>query len=283
MTNYLVVGKNGFVAKALHDRGLKNITFTTSNKENNTDVYLDLKHPNDFDYSILNENTIIILLAAISSPDVCSNDYDNTYAVNVTGTKEFVEKALLKSAKILFFSSDVVYGNTQNEVNEDSNTNPFGHYAEMKDEIEKAFLKEKNFKVFRFSYVLSKDDKYLKYLKNCTDNDKTAEVFHPFERKTVYIEDVLDAIEAILKRWNEFENQKFNICGSELISRKDIADYFSEASDKKLKYELQEPDENFWEARPKDINITSLYLEKLIGRKPTKIKDAINIITQGEK
>ncbi len=277
----LIIGKNGFIAKKLLKRGQYKVT--TSNELSSDDVYLDLKNSESFDYSYINEQTNIIFLAAISSPDICNNNYDEAYKVNVTGTKSFIEEAIKKGAKVLFFSSDVVYGNTIENVDEDSKTNPFGNYAKMKDEVEKAFENEKNFKVFRLSYVLSKEDKYLSYLKNCVDKNEVAEVFHPFSRKVVYIEDVLEAIENILAKWDDFENQKFNICGEEDISRKDIADFYNKATANKLEYKILEPDDSFWEARPRDINITSIYLEKLLDRKPTKIKNAIKQIINGEK
>lgn len=277
----LIIGKNGFIAKSLIKRG-KYLT-TSSNIEENESIYLDLSSPKFFDYSLLNKNTTIILLAAVSSPDECNNNYEYAYNINVIGTTYFIKESLNKGAKVLFFSSDVIYGNTLNNINEESNTNPFGNYAKMKDAVEKAFEKEKNFKVFRLSYVLSKEDKYLSYLQSCVDNNKVAEVFHPFYRKVVYIDDVIESIENILIKWNEYTNQKFNICGIANISRKDIANYFNEAIGNKLQYTLLEPNHDFWNARPKDINISSLYMEKLFGKKLTLIKDAINRIIKGNK
>jgi len=277
----LIIGKNGFIAKKLFDRG--EYKAATSDELSSDGLYLNLKNPEIFDYSYIDEQTNIIFLAAISSPDICNNNYDEAYKVNVIGTKYFIEEAIKKGAKVLFFSSDVVYGNTLEMVDENSKTNPFGNYAKMKDEVEIAFENKKNFKVFRLSYVLSKEDKYLSYLKSCIDKNEVAEVFHPFSRKVVYIEDVLEAIENVIARWDDFENQKFNICGDEDISRKDIADFYNEEVGNMLKYTILEPNDKFWEARPKDINITTLYLEKLLGKKPTKIKDAITKIIKGEK
>lgn len=276
----LIIGRNGFIAKKLFERS--EYKCTTLDELSSDDLYLNLKNPENFDYSFIDERTNVIFLAAISSPDICNNNYDEAYKVNVTNTKYFVKEAIKRGAKVLFFSSDVVYGNTIDKVDEDSITNPFGNYAKMKDEVEKAFENEKNFKVFRLSYVLSKEDKYLSYLKNCVDKNEVAEVFHPFSRKVVYIEDVLESIESIILKWNDFENQKFNICGDEDISRKDIADFYNEEVENKLKYIIIEPHEKFWDARPKDINMTSLYLSKLLGRKPTKIQNAINQIVEGE-
>lgn len=274
----IIIGKNGYIAKKLIEKG----NYLATSSSNNAELYLDLKEAKKFDYSILSKDSKIILLAAISSPDECNNNYEKSYKINVSGTKYFIEESIRKGAKVLFFSSDVVYGNTIEKVDEDSKTNPFGNYAKMKDEVEKAFENEKNFKVFRLSYVLSNEDKYLSYLKICIDKNEVAEVFHPFSRKVVFIDDVLESIENILLKWNEFENQKFNICGVEEISRKDIADFYNEEVDNKLKYTIIEPNGKFWEVRPKDININSIYLEKLLGRKPMKIKDAIHKIVKGE-
>jgi dTDP-4-dehydrorhamnose reductase len=277
----IIIGKNGFIAKSLMKEG-KYLATSSNIKESNS-IYLDLSNPESFDYSLLNKSTTIVLLGAVSSPDECNNNYEYAYDINVVGTKYFIKESLNKGAKVLFFSSDVIYGNTLNSVNEKSSTNPFGNYAKMKDEVEKSFEEEKNFKVFRLSYVLSKEDKYLAYLQNCVDINEMAEVFHPFYRKVVYIDDVLESIENILIKWNEYTNQIFNICGTEDISRKDMANDFNEAIGNKLKYKLLEPNNDFWNARPKDINIFSLYMEKLIGRKPILITDAINQMIKGNE
>lgn len=276
----LIIGKNSFIAKQLM---LRNEYCTTSSTNDSGDYYLDLKNPEEFDYSVISATTNIILLAAISSPDQCNNNFEEAYQINVAGTKKFITRVIEKGARVLFFSSDVVYGNTIKIVDENSLTNPFGKYAQMKDEIEKEFEHNSNFKVFRLSYVLSQKDKYLRYLHQCLLKGEVAEVFDPFVRKVVYIEDLLDAIENILLQWDHFSSSKFNICGGEAISRKDIALYYSQENQGKLKYTLITPEENFWKARPKDINISSLYLEKLLGRKPIKIQDAIKTIVKGEK
>lgn len=269
----IIIGENGFIAKKLIERN-KNKYITTSSKKSTNNLYLDLCNPEEFDFTIANENDFIIFLAAVSSPDECQNNFEYAHKINVIGTKYVIQKFLERGGKVLFFSSDVIYGNTLNPVNENTQTNPFGKYAQMKDEIEKAFENEKNFKVFRLSYVLSKEDKYLSYLQKCIEKNEIAEIFHPFSRYMIYIEDVLDAIEFVYERWNEFDNQKFNLCGNENISRKYIAECVNSVIGG-LQYTLLEPKEDFWKARPKDINIHSLYLRELLRKEPIAIKDAV--------
>jgi len=273
----LVIGKNGFIAKQLALRS--EYIYTTSIKSDESSLYFDLNYPELFNYSILNKGTTILMLAAISSPDECRNNFEKAYRINVAGTKTFIKKALERQARVLFFSSDVVYGNTETEVDENSATDPIGPYATMKNEIEKIFENEPNFKVFRLSYVLSSQDKYLSYLKSCQEKSQVAEVFHPFYRKVIYIEDVIKAIEYIIHNWDMFKNQKFNICGVDQISRKDIADYFNAAiKNDPLNYITVKPNDSFWESRPKYIDVTSIYLKVLLGRAPTPISDAVNEI-----
>lgn len=277
----LIIGKGSLIARKLSKRN--EYRFTTSNINEVGCFFLNLNDPSKFDFNIISNHVTIIFLAAVSSPDDCENKFDDAYNVNVIGTKYFIKEALTRGAKVLFFSSDVVYGNRREAVDENSQTAPYGNYGIMKDEIENFFEGELNFKVFRLSYVLSDEDKYLSYLKSCVANNQVAEVYHPLIRKVVYIDDVIEAVENILVKWNDFENNKFNICGNEDISRKDIADFYNKLVGNRLEYRLLEPDERFWQARPMVINIKSIYFNKLVGRNPITIQNAISNIVSGEE
>jgi dTDP-4-dehydrorhamnose reductase len=274
----IIIGKTGFIANKLIERS--DYLFTSRSVSDEASIFLDLYDVENFDYSLLNMNTKIIFLAAISSPDECNENYKNAYKINVESTGYFISRALNKGAKVLFFSSDVVYGDTVDRADENFEIKPFGRYAEMKVEIESRFKNYNDFKVFRLSYVLSESDKYLSYLHQCVLNKEVAKIYHPFSRKVVYIDDVLEAIENILLNWEDYPQSIFNICGGEDVSRRDIADFYSRASGLKLEYTTVEPDKAFWDNRPKNINIYSLYLDKLIGRKRTDIKNAVNIIVK---
>ena len=52
----------------------------------------------------------VFIIAAVSSPDICTNEFDYAWKVNVTKTKELINILLSKGLKIIFFSSDTVYG-----------------------------------------------------------------------------------------------------------------------------------------------------------------------------
>ena len=211
------------------------------------------------------------MLGGISSPDECEKNPNESKKINYYGTKFFIEKCLALNAKVLFFSSDLVYGHSNCEINELTDANPNSNYGAWKYKIERTFEKNDNFKIFRLSYVLSPEDKFLKYLTDCKKNNHCAEIYDPLIRNVVYIEDVSIATVNIFKNWGN--NQKLiNVCGDESISRLRIAENFLD----KASIKVVNPDDSFWKIRPKNINLKSLYFSELIQKKPTSFHDAIN-------
>ena len=95
----------------------------------------------------IKEGDVIIFAAAISEPSVVSAQFQKALAVNVESTGEFIETALGKGCKVLFLSSDAVYGDVESGFDESHPTNPKGAYAEMKAVVEKRFEGNPNFKV----------------------------------------------------------------------------------------------------------------------------------------
>ena len=93
----------------------------------------------------IKEDDVIIFAAAISEPSVVSAQFEKALAVNVDSTGEFIETALGKGCKVLFLSSDAVYGDVETGFDESHPTNPKGAYAEMKARVEKRFEGNPNF------------------------------------------------------------------------------------------------------------------------------------------
>lgn len=96
----LIIGESGFIANKLMMRG--GYAATSRDKKAGS-LFLDITKPAKFDYTQINSDTFVVLLAAISSPDICSNRYDFAYNTNVTGTKALISNLILRGAKVLFF------------------------------------------------------------------------------------------------------------------------------------------------------------------------------------
>lgn len=254
--------------------GKQEIVFT-SLPEEGQGLILDLTNPMEFDYSAISEADTVIHLAAISSPDACENAYADAYQINVAGTIRFVENCLKRNARVLFFSSDTVYGESKDisepVFTEESACQPKGKYAEMKHAVEKVFALESRFKVFRLSYVFSKNDKFTVYLIKCAEQKKAAEIYHPFYRNVIYVDDIINAIQSLLNNWDLHTNQVFNLCGRQLLSRQEMAAQYKKIVNSNLNFKVIEPSSGFFKARARIIKTASLHLNKLL------LKDTMNI------
>lgn len=280
MLKPLIVGIGGGVATRIAaDFQNRGVEFNATSSRPLPEYWqLDLTRPSDFDYSLITNNHLVLLAAAISSPDRCQKDYDLARQTNVTGTLEFAQRCLEKGAAVLFFSSDTVYGPSLRENSpflETDSLNPLGEYAAMKAEAEASLLPLGNVKIIRLSYVFFKQDKFTTYLSKCAGNGQEVEIFDPFTRCIVYIKDLMEAIEIYRTRWSEIEESIINVGGPFAVSRWKFALQLQKLVYPELKLLRIEPPENFFKARPRLIAINTDRFANLLGRTLTPIEAAI--------
>ncbi|MEZ7196969.1 NAD-dependent epimerase/dehydratase family protein [Pseudodesulfovibrio karagichevae] len=237
-------------------------------------VPFDLRRMADFDFSRIGGGDVVAHAAAISSPDYCAEHPDRARSVNVDGTIAFIEGCRRRGARVLFFSTDLVLGSGRG-LDEDSPYRPVGEYAAMKQEVENYFASDEGVKVLRLSYVVSVRDKYIRYLAACAGRGEVAEVFDPLCRSAVALRDVCRAVEEIAGRWGELDWRSVNLCGPQLLSRRDLAEIFKRTVDPGLEYTVVHPGEDFFLSRPEVVELTSNRLRDLLGRSPLRIEEAL--------
>lgn len=273
-----VVGAAGYIGARLYLKAKENIdVIGTSSDGGNGLLSLRLDRPNEFDFELIDSSSVVLLTAAISSPDICSREHARAWAVNVTGTSEFITQVIARGARVLFFSSDTVYGERSNTFDEAATSQPAGEYAEMKNEVEKLFFGNPLFKSIRLSYVFSREDKFTKFLSGCAERGDEAEMFHPFYRAIVHRDDVIDGALALVRRWDEFPQQVINFGGPEVLSRMDFAECLKRAAFAKLKYRATEPGDDFFKNRPRIIAMSSNVFPELLGRTARSLLDAAKV------
>jgi len=265
--NIAIIGSDGYIGSRLNEvlAALGNNLIRISQPYAANDYELRLKHPEKFDYKILKNCDYVIFTAAVSSPDVCAKQYESSYQVNVTGTKYFIKKVMELHCKVLFFSSDAVFGeDTGTPFNEDSQTVANSAYGIMKKEIEDFYKSITLFKAIRLPYVISPKDKFSSYILKCRQSRKVAEIYHPFYRSCTTIDDVSDSVLWLIKNWDEYDSTFLNVCGTELVSRIRIVDEINRISAEKIKYTIVQPPESFFSNRSKTTEMRSLYLNKVL-------------------
>lgn len=226
-------------------------------------AYLDLQKAEEFNYSLLEDIDYIVFTAAISGPDQCAREYDYCWKTNVIGTSYFIREAIKKNCRVLFFSSDAVFGDIQGKIyDEESETEAHTPYGKMKKAIEDEFSVNPLFKAIRLSYVASAQDRFITYCFKCMQSGAVANIFHPFYRNVITISDVVHVVTYFAIHWDEYEPTFLNVAGKELVSRIRIADELNRYFGGKLKYLVSMPGEEFFVNRPRITQMKSLYMQK---------------------
>ena len=274
----LIVGASGYIGGLLLEYAKYFCNAYGTSTSNAVGLLpMRLEHPDDFDYEFIQPDVIVLLSAAISAPDICAHEKDRAWAVNVTGTSEFIAKVMTRGGRVLFFSSDTVYGERVDAFDETAKSNPAGEYAQMKAEVENRFLGNKLFKSIRLSYVFSREDKFTKYLSGCVGRGEEAELFYPFYRAIVHRVDVVEGAFALAQRWDEFPQEVINFGGPEVLSRKDFAECLKRNALPSLRFRVTEPGDEFFKNRPRMIAMSSEILPRLLGRPSRTLSVAAQI------
>jgi nucleoside-diphosphate-sugar epimerase len=279
MQKRFIIGATGYIGKLLYSNAKKSgITYGTSSKQSNEELnYFSLDSPSEFEYGLIKKHDLIFLTAAISAPDVCSRENDRALNINVTGTANFISRVLSIGARVIFFSSDTVYGERNEPFDEQIQCNPAGEYAVMKYEIEQRFLSNNGFKSIRLSYVFSQEDKFTRYLIGCAQKQEEAELFHPFSRAIVHRDDVVAGALALGERWDDIPERIINFGGPQVLSRVEFAECLREAYLCDLRFRVIQPYDSFFHNRPRIIAMTSPVFGKILGRSPLSLCEATKL------
>ncbi|MEW6994787.1 sugar nucleotide-binding protein [Colwelliaceae bacterium MEBiC 14330] len=268
-----VLGSSGYIGKELYSYlKVKYSGAVKSAGRKDCDIYVELAEDFSELVNLVSENDIVVFLSSISSPDICKQHPELAQKVNVLSTINLIEKLTVKGVRVIFTSTDIVFGNAKKAVNDNSSLAPFGDYGEMKANVEKAVVNNKLVKVVRFSYVLGEGDKYTSMMSGVAANKEVLEVFEGFERNVVVLDDVIEGIYQLINKWDSIESAAINFSGTELISRLKITELFNKHVCLNLKYEAVEAPLGFWRARPKTIEIKSNIFPALLGREPMTLE-----------
>lgn len=278
MTTVHVIGATGFIGQHLLEAAQRAGNATgTSSREVGGLAKLALENPECFDYSGINNGDVAFVTAAISSPDVCANQRNRAWQINVEGSSAVISQIRARNARVIFFSSDAVYGEREPEFDEGGLPQPCGEYAEMKREVEERFADDEGFKAIRLSYVFARSDKFTSYLLHCANTSVPAEIFHPFYRAPIHRDDVIAGALSLAARWNEFPERIINFGGPQILSRIEFANEIKTIALPQLEINITEPGADFFMNRPRHIPMRSPVLQRLLEGKTSTIAEAVRI------
>ena len=272
MKNRLFIfGANSYLGTALLNN-LKNYKNIIKVGRSIDGLYFDLESsdPKDLNQHVSNGD-IWIFLSAVSSPTKCEMEFDYSFNINVTKTKNLINWLTKNGVKVIFASSDAVFGKKQGISCDEDAPMPLGAYAHQKALIEKFVKNNTLVKVARFSYILGQDDKFSSLVKISEERKKTLDIYIGFKRCVVLLDDVISGIDSLIKNWDSFNFKYINFCGPELVDRADMANILREKFFPNFEYISKEPSEKFWDGRAKKINLGCKNFTKILGRRPKSI------------
>lgn len=271
----ILVGSTGFIGSHILNSFPKlTIKFATSSK-NDSDTKLDLNSSKDIENLNIDKGDFVIITATAWSPEYKNISIEESKNINIQGTRFLIEKALEKKAKVIYFSSDTVYGLNKSICLENTICNPIGDYAKMKNDIENIFHNCLDFKSLRLSYVFAKNDKFTNYLLSCSDNALCADVFNTFYRSIICIDDICKGLKSLINKWDTVKERNINFGGPELLSRMDIAQIYKKELLRDLQIKSIEPPKDFFLTRPAKIELKSNILNNLIKGDFTSLQNFI--------
>jgi dTDP-4-dehydrorhamnose reductase len=266
-----IFGASGFIGNKLNNY-LETKHKTVTVGRNEEDIYYDLLSSDpEILSTIISEGDVWVFLAAISSPEKCAELSENAFAVNVVKTIQLIEWLTERYIKVIYSSSDAVFGNKNYICSDYEGLDSYGDYGFLKEQVENAVSHNHLVKVIRFSYVLDKEDKFTRMLYDAEKTGLTVDIFKGFERNIVLLQDVLVGIENLINKWEELDFYVTNFSGPELLSRQDLVKTLKEYVIHNLKFTLSEASESFWKNRAKSIATDNINFTKILGHKPQKI------------
>lgn len=276
MSSIYVVGASGYVGSRVVDEKEKyamGYSIKTAGRRVG-DIFVDL---DSGEFSELLESVkpsdCVILLAAVSAPDLCKKEPKRARRINVEHTISLIEALVARGVRVVFSSSDVVYGRTAGKKSDDSDLSPMGEYGEMKAEVERRFANDELVKIIRFSYIYG-GDKFTTMLENSAKNDEIVDVFSGFSRNIVSIDDVIEGIYKLAHDWTSIGEQVFNFSGPDLVSR-DQMTFALTGVIPDLKFTVSEAPDLFWVSRSKIIETGCANFTKLLGREPRTLNYSV--------
>ena len=101
-----ILGSNGYLGKNISlILSQNNINFVKySSKVDSTSKPFDLAIINSGFLSYIQKDDIVFFLSAISSPDVCENNFDYAKKINYNATLYYIKDIISKKAHVFFMS-----------------------------------------------------------------------------------------------------------------------------------------------------------------------------------
>ncbi len=225
----------------------------------------------------------IIHAAGIAETDTCEREPDVAYRSNVMGTKNIIELANLKRAKLIYISSNAVFDGKNPPYSEEDRTNPINRYGAIKLECESLIKKNiKNYLIVRpiLMYGLNNPHErkcfHMKILEKIIAGERIKVVNDVFENPLI----TNQCADIIWRLISKDATGLYHVAGKDVLSRyeatKIMAEIFS--LDSTLINSVSSDFFSDIALRPKDTSYRTKKIEMELGIQPLGFKEGVSLL-----
>ncbi len=173
---------------------------------------------------------VVVHAGAITNVQLCDQDRELAYSVNVEGTKNLLGASAEVGAKFVYISTDLIYSGDGSYFAEDTPPEPKSYYAQTKLEGEEIIKGYDNYIILRLALMYGWGNVFTNSFSDWLHTELRAgrkvKVFIDQFRSPIYVVDAVMAIDELISK--DIKGEIFNLGGPERISRYDFALKFSD-------------------------------------------------------
>ena len=275
--NNLILGASGKIGSYLIKND-KYVLYTYNSKKIEGGIRFNFLKNNISNIIKKKKINAVVLMAAISDPNICYKKRNLTNKINVLSTIKILKELIKKNIYFIFFSSEFVFNGKKKNFSERDKTRPVNIYGKQKLIVEKFIIKNaKKYSILRIAKTygddLNDDTLISSYLKNLLLGQKKFTVASDQFFSPLFIGDLKKIIKIFMKKKI---NGLFNVGGPERLSRYDclynVNKFLNEKHQNKIKLKkIKLENFSFYDKRPLDVSMNIQKLNKVINFKMTKI------------
>ena len=228
----LIIGGSSNLGNHLVRSNLDKFDFTYFKNKKKNGIFFDILGDKNI-LPDLNKSQSVIILSAISSPNICQQNPDYSNKINVDATIDLIKFISEFNLKIIFFSTEFIYDGKKGNYDENDIPNPINLYGQQKLKVENFILKNvKNFSILRIAKTYTNnlhDNSFLSFIYSeiVKKKKKNISIIDDEYFSPLHIEDLIKTVNYVIKN----NVSILNVGGPERKSRLDCVNRFLEILD----------------------------------------------------
>ncbi len=221
MKRIVVVGASGLVGSRILRRFGAGAVGTYRSRQAPGLHLLDVSEPDDVsDFFDATAPAAVVLAAAYTHVDGCERDPLRSHDTNVTGALNVARAAAARGARVVFLSSDYVFGGDVGPHSLDETPKPLSVYGRHKLEAERVIAREaKNYAILRACNIYGHEREGMNYVMAVYRNGKSGTKMRvPSDQwgNPTYADDLVDAVVAAVELG---DSGVFHVAGPDYVDR----------------------------------------------------------------